>query len=419
MSLLSLLTHTRHQLRWLLIALAVGALAGSASAFFLLALDQVTAWREARGWALAILPVAGLILGWVITRWGSPVERGNDHLIQEFHDPKAIVPLRMAPLVLFGTLLTHLGGGSAGREGTAVQMGGSLADQLSRPLGLSADERRVILICGISAGFASVFGTPLAGAIFGLEVLAIGSLRADALLPSAIAALAADAVTRAWGVGHTPYFVTEVPPLGLSTLLAALAAGLCFGLVARAFAWSQHGLSTWSKAYFPSQPLRLFIGGLLVAMAILALGTNKYNGLGIPGISAAFQGPVPSWDFLAKGALTVLTLGFGFKGGEVTPLFFMGATLGNALSAVLALPLSVLAGMGLVAVFAGAANTPLACAVMAMELFGAKMGAYALLACVASYAVSGASGIYRAQPIVHPKLSPRDPRPPRSSKKAK
>ncbi|OGX90488.1 chloride channel protein [Hymenobacter coccineus] len=381
-------------LRWALLAALVGALAGTASAGFLVSLEWVTRWREAHPGALALLPVGGLLVGLAYHYFGNRVVKGNNLILDEIHAPSETIPLRLVPLVLGGTLVTHLFGGSAGREGTAVQMGAALADQLAR--WLPRRERRLLLIAGMSGGFAAVFGTPLAGAVFGLEVFLLGSVRYDAILPSFLAAVVADAVTRAWGVGHTQYPALGALPLTAAGLGSTLLAGALFGLAARFFATLTHGITqVFKRINYP--PLRPVVGGVLVAAAMWALGTMRYAGLGVPVIVEAFQHQLGAQDFALKLALTALTLGVGYKGGEVTPLFFIGATLGSALAGVLPLPVALLAGMGFVGVFAGAANTPLACLLMGLELFGARAGIYLGLSCVVAYLFSGHHGIYASQ----------------------
>jgi H+/Cl- antiporter ClcA len=383
--------------RWLALATVVGALSGTASALFLGLLDTATQIREAHRWLVWLMPLAGFAVAWVYLKVGQHVEAGNNLLIDEIHDPQKVVPLRMAPLILLSTVISHLFGASVGREGTAVQMGGALADQLTRLLRLDKDARRILLMAGIAAGFASVFGTPLAGAVFALEVLAIGRLRYDALLACTVAAIVGDQTTLLWGVHHTPYNAGVVPSLTVWGLAATLVAGGVFGGVGRLFANATHGLTAWMKKTLPYGPLRAWVGGLLIASLLWFLDAWRYAGLGVPVIVESFQHPLMPLDFLGKLGFTVASLASGFKGGEVTPLFYIGATLGNALAPWLSMPFALMAALGFVAVFAGAANTPLACTLMAIEIFSADIGVYALVACVISYLFSGHTGIYKSQ----------------------
>lgn len=389
--------------KWILITGVVGVLVGSASAFFLVSLDWVTDLREENRWIIALLPLGGLVVGLSYHYLGQEVVRGNNQIVEEFQNPRRVIPFLMAPLVLFGTLVTHLFGGSAGREGTAVQMGAAISDQFTHLFRLRPRDRKLLLVAGVSAGFASVFGTPLAGTVFALEVMVIGRIRYEALLASLLAALVADYTCHAWGVGHTAYAIPLTPTMSPVNLLWALLAGIFFGGAARLFAAATHFWGSIFKQYVAYPPLRPVLGGCVIALAVWLTGTTKYIGLGIPTIVEAFSEDLPFYDFLAKTLFTSFTLGAGFKGGEVTPLFYVGATLGNALSGWIPLPVALLAGMGFVGVFSGATNTPLACTLMGIELFGMECGVFIAIACVVAYLFSGHGGIYSAQLVGSPK----------------
>lgn len=393
-----------YTLYWLFISALIGLCVGSASAFFLVSLKWATSFREENLWIIAFLPIGGLLIGLSYHYWGKNVVKGNNQIIDEILLPQNLISLRMTPLVLFGTIATHFFGGSAGREGTAVQMGSSIADQFTKILKVKSRDRKILLIMGISAGFASVFGTPLAGAVFALEVLIVGRIRYDAILPSFLAAILADYVCAGlWGVGHTHYEIPFVPAMNPAHLLWAVLAGVLFGLAGMLFARACTFWGTLFKKTISWAPLRPLVGGVFIALSVWAIGTTKYIGLGVPTIVDAFQEPLPLYDFLAKILYTSFTLGAGFKGGEVTPLFFTGATLGNALAYVFPLPMALLAGMGFVGVFSGATNTPLACTLMGIELFGIEAGLFLAVACVTAYLFSGHTGIYSSQVVGSPK----------------
>lgn len=387
-------------LKWLLICTMVGMAAGSASALFLYTLNLVTGYREANLWIIIFLPVAGCIMGWVYDRYGKEVQAGNNLLIDTIHQPQQkTIPWIMAPFVYMGTIVTHLFGGSAGREGTALQMSAAIADQFSKPLRLNNADRSTLLIASLAGGFGSVFGTPLAGAIFALEVIMIGKLRYRAIFPAFAAAVIADMVTRSWGIPHTNYNINAVPAISVLNLLFTVVAGIVFGLCAALFSKLLHFMNKKYPLWVPRLPLRAFIGGLVIIFLVWLIDGSKYLGLGIPFIVQSFSEPMPVYDFALKILFTVLTLSAGFKGGEVTPLFFIGALLGNSLSFLLPLPMGLLTGMGFVAVFAAATNTPLACTVMAMELFGSECAVFVAIACVVAYLMSGHNSIYGKQRI--------------------
>jgi H+/Cl- antiporter ClcA len=392
----------RYLLQWLGFGALVGVLSGSASAFFLISLDWATETRDSNLWILALLPLAGFCIGYVYHHYGANSVKGNNLILEELYQSKQPIPLRMTPLVLFGTIATHLFGGSAGREGTAVQMGGSLADQLTKWIDIDEETRRILLICGVAGGFASVFGTPLAGAVFSLEWMLTRKFRWKSIFPAFCAALVADWICEfAWGVGHTTYLIPLVPAHSIQNLLWIIPAAIAFGLAARLFALVGHQVGGLFKKFISYPPLRPVIGGVIVALLVYLGGLYTYIGLGVPRIVEAFETPLPWYDFLAKIGLTGLTLGSGFKGGEVTPLFFTGATLGNALSGWIPLPLALLAGCGFVGVFSGATNTPLACTIMGMELFGYEAGIFLGLACLVAYLASGKGSIYSSQRYDH------------------
>lgn len=383
---------------WLALGSLVGLLAGAASALFLFLLERATALRSAHVWLVYALPVAGLLIGLLYERFGQSIAGGNDLVIDTIHDEGPRLPLRMAPMVLLGTVLTHLFGGSAGREGTAVQMGASLADALLERLRLRGALRRQLLAAGVAGGFGSVFGTPIAGALFGLEFIVRGRIEYRASLPALTAAVVGDMTTRALGIRHTVYpspDALELTPLLLGKWLVF---AIALSLATRAFVELTHFLKKQGKQRIPRLPVRMFVGGSCVLLGFLALGTSDYLGLGVPMILRAFTDPtLPGYAFALKIAFTALTLGAGFLGGEVTPLFFVGATLGNVLARALGLPLAMGAGVGLSAVFASAANTPLALSVMAVELLGGHLFPHAAIVCVLCYWLSGSRGIYGAQ----------------------
>lgn len=392
------------------LALLVGGLAGCGGAFFLFTLDAATELRFQHLWLVLLLPVGGVFAAWVYRLVGKGSEKGNNLIIEEIHNPGGGVPMRMTPLVIGATLLTHLTGGSAGREGTAVQMGGALAAAVQKILRLGKERQAMILSAGVAGGFGAVFGTPLAGAIFALEVLVRGRITYGWFGPCLISAMVGNYVCLLWGVEHENLRaianLSQIPG-GLDPHMLGMAAvlGLICALCSRLFIGVTHGFTSLLDRFAPKWWQRPLVGGLLIIVLALALQTDAYLGLSAShpnpaevSLMTLFQeGGATPWSWWWKLVFTAVTLGAGFKGGEVTPLFFIGAALGHVVGPLLGLPIALAAALGFVAVFAGASKTPLASTLLAIEIFGGGHVDVFAVACVVSYLASGMGGIYSAQ----------------------
>ena len=390
--------------KWLLLGSIVGVLAGTASALFLTTLSWATAFRLEFPAIIGLLPLAGFGIGWLYHRFGGAAGQGNALVIEEIHQNQGRIPLRMAPLVLVGTLTTHLFGGSAGREGTALQMGASLADGAARWFRLDRADRRLMIMAGISGGFGAVFGTPIAGFVFGMEVQSVGRIRYDGVIPCLVAAVVGDLVTRAWGVGHAQYPALPLMEIDTVLLIKVAFAGLIFGITSILFVELTHLVKRAAVRFVAYPPLRPVIGGIIVLGLVLVVGSTDYLGLSLPLLGQSVNGQgVVTFAFLFKLVFTAVTLGTGFMGGEVTPLFVIGSTLGATLSSIVGVDAALMASIGFVAVFAGASNTPLACALMGIELFGGGGALYLIVGCFIAYVVSGHRSIYPTQVIDTPK----------------
>ncbi len=403
-----------HPTRVAVALVAVSVASGFAGATFIQSLAWVTRLHADHPWLLGFLPIAGIGIVWITTRYAGPAARGTNLLIEAARDGSVRVPFRLAPWILGTTLLTHVAGGSAGREGTAIQLGGGIAAGITHLLRLSPHQGRIILLAGMAAGFGAVFGTPCAAALFAIECARPWKPDWRQLPICLAAAWLAHGVCFLTG-GHHTVFTLALPdpptpalgPFPLSWLLASAVAGIGSGLVARLFILAgrtaAHGF-----ACIPFAWLRPCIGGLLVIALTQILGTRAYLGLGVypvdPGnpsittaIAHAGSSPIGTLDWLWKIVFTVITLGSGFKGGEVTPLFFIGACAGHVMATWLGVPSPLLAAVGIAAVFSGASHARLACGVLAVELFGWTILPYAAIACFIAPFFVGKNGIYEAQ----------------------
>ncbi|MEO6978015.1 MAG: voltage-gated chloride channel family protein [Mucilaginibacter sp.] len=412
----------KHLIRWTLIAVPVAIVIGSVVAFFLWLLTTAIHFRFSHPWLLFLLPLAGALIHFIYQTVGKSSEKGNNLIMEQIHEEGGAVPKRMAPVILATTIITHLFGGSAGREGTAVQIGGSIAAMFGKWFKLNGTDMRMLLTAGMAAGFGAVFGTPVTGAIFALEVLAIGTIKYDALLPALIAAIVGDLTVSAWHVTHTQYHIDILPQttglinsylhFDLLLLGKVIIAAAIFGLASFLFAGMVHEIKNVCLKLFKRNWMIPILGGLIIIGLTFINGKPDYLSLGIDPehsgavtIPSAFHaGGADVWSWLWKTIYTTVTLGTGFKGGEVTPLFYIGATLGNTLADLLNAPVGLFAALGFIAVFAGATNTPLACTFMGIELFGGEHALLFTVACFTAYFFSGNSGIYSSQRIAVPKV---------------
>lgn len=407
----------KQSLRWTAIIAPIAIAIGSMVALFLWLLSWAIHFRFHHTWLLYLLPLAGIVIHFIYQSVGKSSEKGNNLIIDEIHQPGGGIPKRMAPIILLTTVMTHLFGGSAGREGTAMQIGGSIAGMFGRWFKLSGADMGMVLTAGIAAGFGAVFGTPLTGAVFAMEVITIGNIKYNAMLPALIAAVIGDFTVSAWGIHHTayhidiipntPYFLSGYLSFDLLLLAKVIFASIVFGLASYLFAGMVHEIKAVCLKLFKSKWLIPAIGGIVIILLTFIIGKPDYLSLGVdaeyPGavtIPSAFHaGGSDAWSWLWKTIYTTVTLGTGFKGGEVTSLFYIGATLGNTLSGLLDAPVSLFAALGFIAVFAGATNTPLACTFMGIELFGGEHALLFAVACFTAYFFSGHSGIYTSQQI--------------------
>lgn len=387
-----------HVGRWVVLSSFVGATAGILSASFIEALDWTADTRSDRKWLLWLLPLAGLAVGSAYHYLGKGLERGSNLLIDQIHEHSEWIPVRMSVLIFACSVITHLFGGSAGREGAALQLAAGATDPISKRLGLNEHDRSIMLITAIAGGFGSVFGVPVTGAVFALEVQRVGRVRYEAIIPAFVASIVGDAVVRALGVHHTRF--PSLPGFEWSATIAWQLSllGVIAGLVAMSFVFLTHTVRDTMKRVVAWYPARPMIGGIIVAALILAFGWRDYSGLSVHLASNAFAGSTEG-DFWVKLLLTALTIGSGFVGGEFIPLFVTGALLGATFGSALGVSIPFFAMVGAVAVLAGGTNTPLAMVFLGIELFGGNGAIVFAVACVIAYSTSGHKGIYHAQPV--------------------
>lgn len=389
-------------IKWLVIAAATGCIVGAASTLFSHVLKAVTNCREEHGWFFFLLPVMGLIIVFLYQTLGR--NDGGTNQVLSTVRAKDDVPLRSAPLIFVSTALTHLAGGSAGREGAAIQLGGSIANQLGRWIRLDEADRRVMVMCGMSAAFSALFGTPMAAAVFALEVVSVGVMYYTALMPCMIASLIASGFAAGMGVTPERFHVTEIPALTLETGVKTGAVAIGCAAVSICFCMLLAGVSRLYARWLKNPYIRVAVASAVIIAITLLLDTTQYMGSGAELIEKAVEsGEADRLAFFWKMLLTAITMKAGFRGGEIVPSFCIGATFGCVLGQLLGISPSLCAACGMTAVFCGVTNCPITSMLIAFEMFGFRGVSFYLIAVSISYAVSGYYGLYKEQTIVYSK----------------
>lgn len=389
--------------KWAFIAAVTGIIGGAIGSAFHLSVNYVTALRGEYGWLLFLMPVGGLFIIWLY-RATQMEGKGTNDIIHSIHFGEK-VPLMLTPVIFLSTVITHVVGGSAGREGAALQIGGSIGWQVGRIFRQDEREIRVATMCGMSAVFAALFGTPLTAAVFALEVLTVGVFYYMAFIPCLVAALTAYGVSLLFHLPPTRFAILEAFDLSLVGVVQVTALSVLCALVSIAFCVSMHKTEHLLQRKLPNPYVRVLVGSAALIVLTLLCGTD-YSGAGEQIILMAMGGAALPWAWILKIVFTAITLGCGFKGGEIIPSFFIGATFGCFMGSLLGIPPSFGAAIGIVAVFCGAVNCPIASIILSVELFGAGEMAYFAIACGVSYMLSGYYGIYRSQEIRYSKLRP-------------
>lgn len=389
-------------LRWGIFSSIVGVVVGGFSTLFAYCLRVVTQVRGENPWLILLLPIAGVVIVFLYGLFHYKNDKGTNLVLSTIH-AEAELPFKMAPLIFISTIITHLFGGSAGREGAALQLGGSIGNQLGRWFRFDEKDRRIVVMCGMSAAFSAIFGTPIAAAIFSMEVVSIGVMYYAALVPCVFASLIASKFAIDMGINPSLFVIQKVPGFHMIPSVKIILLALCCAGLSVMFCVILHSLGDFYRAKLKNPYIRIIVSACIIVLLTMVLHTSDYMGAGVPVIANAIKGKVRPEAFLLKIIFTALTLEAGFKGGEIVPSFFVGATFGCLFGQIVGLSPSLCASVGMVAVFCGVTNCPLTSMLIAFELFGYEAVPYFLIAISVSYLMSGYYGLYHDQTIVYSK----------------
>lgn len=389
-------------IKWMLCSIASGIVIGLIGAFFHSLLDFAAEIRIAHPWILFLLPISGIIIVFIYRLSGCKSSKGTNLVITAIQSNEE-VPLKMTPLIIVSTILTHLCAGSAGREGAALQVGGSLGNAFAKLFNFDDKDTRIMIMCGMSACFSALFGTPVAAAVFSMEVISVGIMYYAALVPCTVAALIASSISSMSGLAATRFTVEEIPQFGIPNGIKFFILSLIFAVASILLCVVLHKTSHFFTAHFENQYVRIIVAAVLVIIMRFLFGTTDYLGAGTDIIARSFVEQSAWYVFLLKMIFTAVTLGGGFKGGEIVPTLFVGATLGSFLAPIFGLPTGICAACGMVAVFCGVTNCPLTSLLLSIEMFGSESLKYCLLCIALSYLLSGYYSLYNSQKIMYSK----------------
>lgn len=393
-------------IKWLICSAIIGISCGAVGTAFHYSVEYVTQFRSWHRWIIFLLPAAGLLIVFLYRAGGIKHDKGTNLVIGSIRNPEYNVPFRMAPLIFITTVITHLFGGSAGREGAALQIGGSLGASIGKLIKMDDNDKHIMTLCGMSAVFAALFGTPVTAALFSVEVISIGILYYSALVPCILSATISYAITEKFHITPTYFILNQVPEMSLATGIRVIILSVAAAVLSILFCMSMQVIGKTFKKYLKNQYLRILVGGVLLVLLTLAVRCNDYNGAGMNIIEQAIHGTAKPEAFILKLLFTCITIGCGFRGGEIVPSFFIGATFGCTLGGWIGLDPGFGAAMGLVCLFCGVVNCPLASLVLSIELFGASGILLFAIGCSVSYMLSGYYSLYSEQKIIYSKLRP-------------
>lgn len=396
------LTRLKTSIKWVIFSILAGVVVGSVGTLFYFGMTLVTLLREKNPWLIFLLPIGGLLIVGSYRLLHNEKDTGTNLVLSAIHSNDEL-PLRMAPLIFISTLITHLFGGSVGREGAALQLGGSIGNGLGRLFRFDEKDKHVMIMCGMSAAFSALFGTPMAAAIFSMEVVTVGIMHYSALVPCVISSLVAFGFAQSFGVGQELFLLGKVPSFTITSAVTVSGLAILCALVSIFFCVVLHQTEHLYKRFFKNPYARVFTGGCIIIVLTLLVGSQTYNGAGMNVIERCIEGTVVPEAFLLKIIFTALTIGAGFKGGEIVPSFFIGAAFGCLFGNLIGFSPSLCAAIGMTSVFCGVTNCPITSLLISFELFGYEGMPYFLLAIAFSYMLSGYFGLYSSQKIMYSK----------------